>query len=291
VAPSPMTLQLVEELSRQSPAPFPSERKSPAFDHMLAGWHYFSHFTPQANARARTEYEAAMRLAPGDAEPVAMLGWTHWLDSVSGWTADAARSDGEASACADRACGYAPQHPAALSLRGKVRLWRHQHDEAIEDMRKALAAVPDMPYLHFHLADALSWAGQPQEALAHITRALALNPNDHGVFLAVEGFARFLMHDLGGARTALEHARVRNPSYCWIYSTLGSVLHEQGEYELAREMAARARQLNRRLSVDFSRRTLPLRRPQDRARIVGACEANGYPVFAPVVAAEVAAVA
>lgn len=291
VAPSPMTLQVAQELSQQAPARPSSETTSPAFDHMLAGWHYFSHFTPQANARARTEYEAAVRLAPGDAEPVAMLGWTHWMDATSGWTADAARSDEAAAACSERASGYAPQHPAALSLRSKVRLWRHQHAEAIDDARQALALVPDMPYLHFHLADALVWAGQPQEGLEHIGRALAANPNDHGVFLAVEGFARFLMHDLDGARTALERARIRNPSYCWIYSTLGSVLHEQGEYALAREMAARARQLNRRLSVDFSRRTLPLRRPQDRARIVAACEANGYPAFVPTVNAVGTAVA
>lgn len=285
VAPSPMTLQVAEELSRHPAAADSTGTTSPAFDHMLAGWHYFSHFTPQANARARAEYEAGVRLAPGHAEPVAMLGWTHWMDAISGWTDDALRSDREAAACADRASGYAPQHPAALSLRGKVRLWRHQHEEAIEDMRQALAMVPDMPYLHFHLADALAWAGQPQESLAHINRALAINPNDHGVFLAVEGFARFLMHDLDGARVALERARIRNPSYCWTYSTLGSVLHEQGEHELAREVAARARQLNRRLSVDFSRSTLPLRRAQDRARIVAACEANGYPDLVAVTAA------
>jgi hypothetical protein len=31
---------------------------------------------------------------------------------------------------------------------------------------------------------------------------------------------------------------------------------------------------------------LPLRRPQDRARIVAACEANEYPAFGPKLAAE-----
>lgn len=279
VSPSPLTQQAAAEVSQAPAAPVAAA--GPAVDHMVAGWHYFSHFTPGANARARTEYQSALRHAPALPEAIAMLGWTHWVDSVNGWSADAARSDREAAGCAARAVELAPDHPASLSLRSKVRLWQHQHDAALDDMRRALALAPDMAYMHYHLADVLAWSGHPRDALAHVQRALALNPNDHGVFLALEGFTRFLLRDLAAARDVLERARIRNPSYAWTYSSLGSVLHELGEHEQARQMASQARALNPRLSVDFTLRVLPFRLREERERLAAACEANGMPAYAP----------
>jgi tetratricopeptide (TPR) repeat protein len=122
----------------------------------------------------------AIERAGDDAEMVALLGWTHWFDSISGWTADAASSYRLAANCASRAMACNRGHPSPHNLQGKVLLWRMQHEAALEQLRRAVTISPSSAYAHFNLGDASMWCGRCEEALAHLDRAMRLDPNDHG---------------------------------------------------------------------------------------------------------------
>jgi DNA-binding SARP family transcriptional activator len=247
------------------------------FDLLLRGWQLFSLFTAEANAQARTAFEVAISHVSDHAEAIAMLGWTHWFDSVSGWSADPGLSYGYASQCATRAIACNRGHPAPHAIQGKVLLWRMEHEAALEQLRHAVSIAPASAYAHFNLGDASMWCGRCDEALAHLDRALKLDPNDHGVFLTIQGKALWMSGDLRRAQAALESAITRNPGYGWAYGALATVLAERGDLEGARDAAVTARRLNRRFSLSFAERVLPYRSADQRRRVVEAWRAAGMP--------------
>ena len=246
-------------------------------DHLLRGWQLFTEFAEHANPRARLEFLTALELAPDHAEAMAMLGWTHFMDFVSGWCQDPALSLAQAAEVADRAvaCNKGSHSPHAL--RGKVLLWQMAHDAALVESQRAVVVNPGAAYAHFNLGEAAMWAGRYDEARIHVRRALRLDPNDHGVFVTVEGITLFCLGDLAAAHQALASAIVRNPTYAWPHAALAALLAESDNLEAARESAATARRINRRFSLDFAAHVLPIRGTELRARFVAGWRAAGMP--------------
>ena len=296
VEPSPQTQALVDELRLcAEPAPYatsaapaapaggpvsivaPARRPEDAavVDLLLRGWQFFTLMTPESMARAREAYEAAVALAPGSAEAIAKLGWTHWMDSISGWVPDPSASFEKAHQCATRAIACDPNHMLPHALMGKVLLWRMEHEAALEQLQRAVALAPGAAYAHFHLADAAMWCGFCDESLAHVNIALALDPNDHGMFLTIRGYALWMVGEHRGAQAAFASAITRNPAYLWPHSGLAAVHYELGDLRSARSAVATACSLHRRVSLSFVRNVLPFRVTAHRERLLAACEAAG----------------
>lgn len=255
--------------------PFGYDRQ--VLDHLLRGWQLFTEFTKHANPRARAQFAAAIEKAPDHAEALAMLGWTDFMDFISGWTQDPERSLAQAADLADRsvACNRGSHSPHAL--KGKVLLWQMAHDEALVELRRAITVTPGAAYAHFNLGEATMWGGLYDEALLHVRRALRFDPNDRGVFVTVEGITLFCKGELAAARQALESAIVRNPTYAWPHATLAALSVEEGNLAAARESAATARRINRRFSVDFAANVMPIQNADLRARFVAGWRAAGMP--------------
>ncbi|MFA6271216.1 MAG: BTAD domain-containing putative transcriptional regulator [Candidatus Paceibacterota bacterium] len=290
VEPSSQTLALVDQLRLCSesapsaaPAGAPASTVAPArrpedaavVDLLLRGWQFFTLMTPESMASAREAYEAAVALAPGSAEATAKLGWTHWIDSISGWVPDPSASFEKAHQCATRAIACDPNHMLPHALMGKVLLWRMEHEAALEQLQRAVALAPGAAYAHFHLADAAMWCGRCDESLAHVNIALALDPNDHGMFLTIRGYALWMVGEYRGAQAAFTSAITRNPAYLWPHSGLAAVHYELGDVRSARNAVATACSLNRRVSLSFVRNVLPFRVTAHRERLLAACEAAG----------------
>lgn len=293
VGPSAETTELYERLrvplqgTAKFPAPSPQSASAPAnspwltligvaeahsgtqaLDHLLRGWQLFSQYTAEANPRARAAFEAAVAQEPDNAEAIVRVGWTHFFDFVSGWSDDYALSLRQAADAVRSAIDCNPQQASAYMLQGKVLLWQMEYDAAIQQLQRGVSLAPGSAYAYFHLADASMWAGQYDEALLHVRRALQMDANDHGIFLAIEGGTLFHMGDLVNAQRTLTRAITRNPTYSWLFSTLAAIHVELGELTQAREAALRACQLNRRLSLDFVQHVLPIRRQDQRLRLV-----------------------
>lgn len=247
------------------------------FDTLLRGWQLFSLFTEEGNAQARAAFESVIRRVSDHAEALALLGWTHWFDSIGGWSSDPALSYQYASNCASRAVACNRGHPAPHNIQGKVLLWRMQHDAALEELRQSVAIAPGSAYTHFNLGDATMWCGRWEEALAHLDRAFALDANDHGVFLTIQGTALWMSGELRAAHRALSRAITRNPTYAWAHSELSVVQVELGDIAAARASAATARRLNRRFSLSFAEHVLPFRVPEHRRRTMEGWRVAGMP--------------
>lgn len=289
VEPSAQTFALVDELrtgqeGARGPTscaagpvitPAHSAQDAVVVDLLLRGWQFFTLMTAEAMFKAREAYEAAVALAPHNAEAIAKLGWTYWIDSISGWGPDSSASFEKAHACASRAIDADPTLMLPHALMGKVLLWRMEHDAALEELHRAVALGPQSAYAHFHLADAAMWCGRCDESIAHVSRALTLDPNDHGMFLTIRGYALWMLGEHRGAQAALTSAITRNPDYLWAYNGLTVVHYEQGDLRPARDAVAKACSLNRRVSLSFVRDVLPFRDPAQRTRMLAACEAAG----------------
>jgi tetratricopeptide (TPR) repeat protein len=68
---------------------------------------------------------------------------------------------------------------------GLVLLSARRHDEAIEQLRRALEVVPDWPAAHQHLAWAYRAKGMTEEAFAENQTALKLNPKQVDVLAEI----------------------------------------------------------------------------------------------------------
>ncbi len=294
VAPSPQTTEVYEYLRVSSkgaaggsalidptvacaarPATAPADMA--AMDHMLRGWQLFSEYSADANQRARAEFAAVVAHQPDNAVAIVRVGWTHFLDHIGGWCEDYALSLERAAEAAQKAIACDPGYALGYSLQGKVLVWQIKHDAAIRQLQHAVGLAPDSAWTHFHLADGLMWDGQYDQSLWHARRALQLEPNDHGVYLTVEGVTLFFIGDLPAARVALSRALTRNPNYTWALGFLAAVHVEMGDLALASEAALRARQLGKRLSLNYARTALPIRLDNQRQRLVKAWQRVGVP--------------
>lgn len=253
-------------------------------DAFLRGWQLFGLQTAQANGQARAAFEAAARAETEPARAAALVGFTHWFDAITGWVEDPQRSLGEASIWAARALACNSRDQTAMTLLGKLLLWRHEHDAAQEHLLRALAAAPTSDWAHFHAADAATWAGRADDALALLDGARGLERNDNGMLLTIRALAHWTAGRLQASCDDARRAIVRSPDYPWAWATLAAALAETDQagpgsaHQEAVDAGHRARALNRRFSVSFARCVLPFRNPEHRQRMAHAWHCAGFPV-------------
>jgi len=75
---------------------------------------------------------------------------------------------------AERVLTVAPDHGAALFLRGSSHARMRRPEVGVEDLRRAVEALPDSHEVQLELAETLMELGLDAEALPHLERALEL---------------------------------------------------------------------------------------------------------------------
>ena len=104
------------------------------------------------------------------------------------------------------------------------------HTEALAEGGKAIGIDPNDADSYVALAGALSLAGNPDDALRLIDKAMRLNPHFPPHYLYERGLAEFGVGNYAAAATALERAIQLNPEDRWsgrllvaVYGHLGRV--------------------------------------------------------------------
>ena len=85
-------------------------------------------------------------------------------------------------------------------------LQARQHDEAIEEAKRAIAGDPNDADGYVALAGMFSFSGKPREALELLDRAMRLNPHYPPHYLYKLGLAQFGMKRLEDAAASLQRA-------------------------------------------------------------------------------------
>ena len=151
-----------------------------------------------------------------------------------GWVSFHVDRDLHAALWAFSLSSHLPHDPWITRVRSMFALSRHRFDEAIDLLRAALRKDPFAPWLHARLAWALHLAGQADESLEGIRKALALFPEHEGTVLYG---ALILAYHAEGARAAelAEGLVQRSP-----YFDLATAVHAYALASCGRKDEARA---------------------------------------------------
>jgi protein O-GlcNAc transferase len=196
-------------------------------------------------AAAVAPLEACVRLRPGDAESIFLLG--------AAWQAlgDVPRAQ-QSYLAAIAVDGALFEARANLAM-----LLRRQGDfaGAIKQLEAAIVSAPAEADLHFNLGVVREAIGAPLEATAAYRQALALRPG-HAPALCNLGVLLHRSGDLDGAERALRAALDADASQAAAMVSLSSVLKDLGLVEDARTMAGSALRVDPASTVAASNHVL-----------------------------------
>jgi DNA-binding winged helix-turn-helix (wHTH) protein/TolB-like protein/tetratricopeptide (TPR) repeat protein len=150
-------------------------RSAAAYEAYLEGRRQQQLWTPESFARAAYHYGRAIA-----ADPNFTLAHVGIAEIAIGRQTVTALSINEAAAVAEpaiaRALEMAPASADAFAARGLLRTNQWRIEEAIADLRRAIALNPNLVEAYVRLAVALEYAGRPREALDVLDAARGRDP-------------------------------------------------------------------------------------------------------------------
>jgi tetratricopeptide (TPR) repeat protein len=172
---------------------------------------FMMRFTREGNARAREIAERAVALDPNYAGAYVRLARGHLLDYQAGWSEDRAESLRRCVKLVEKALTLDPNLPDAYILLGQIHLFLGQHADAAAYAEKSVALSPGDSLGIASLAMVRNYAGQPQEAIGLLHKAMRLSPYYPDWFLGELGRAYFQLGQFDAAIRSLNDRLVRSP--------------------------------------------------------------------------------
>lgn len=178
-----------------------------AWDYFLSGWSRLNQFTAEDNARARADFEQALRLDASYSDAFMGLANGHLRDLFHGEVV-ASRDEtlGRGLRAAHEAVNLDPHSSLAHHALGTAYTWVEDYESAIAETELAIELNPSNAFARMALGNRLDLIGRTKEGIAQMQYALRLNPCDPRRF----NFMRFLARahiSLGEYDTALRWAR------------------------------------------------------------------------------------
>ena len=156
-------------------------------------------------------------------------------------------------------------------------LWQKQFDEALAEARKAVALDPNDADMAAHMGQVLVWAGESEQAIPLIERAMRANPTYPHWYLFVLGLAQLLVGWPNEAIASLQRGLVLNPDSAQLYHVLAASMVRAGKLEEARETLRRSRGEGYEMSPASAYEVLPFRRREDAENLIEALREIGSP--------------
>jgi class 3 adenylate cyclase/Tfp pilus assembly protein PilF len=199
-------------------------------------------FTAETNAQAREMFEKAIALDPGFALAYALLSVTYERAWGLRWSQDPQTLE-RAYTLAQQAVALDDALPAAHIVLGNAYWQKKQPDQAIAEMERAIALDPNEASGYGNLAKILNSVGKPEEALRLLGQAMRLNPYDYE-YLHHLGEAYLLTGRFEESIAALKRVVIRNPDFLPTRLVLAAIYMALGWDEEARVEAAEILRIN-----------------------------------------------
>jgi len=202
-----------------------------AHEAMLRAFGYWERMTPAEHAEVRDILEAAVAVAPDHSDCLAALAMIYWHEYAFGYNL---RPDplGRARAAAQRAVASAPSsHFAHCALATGLFFQKDylafrpaaERALALNRMDSSTAAI---------LGNMIAYAGDWEDGLGIVERAMQLNPHHAGWYHFVASCDAYRKRDYRGALASA--LKVNMPAYHWPYVYLAAVYGQLGEQQRAR---------------------------------------------------------
>jgi len=229
-----------------------------AYEYFLRGLEAFARRTPDMNALAKQMFEQAIQLDPSFAAAHARLGRAYMIEWSFQWSDDP-RLPERAATLARHAISLDSTLPGAYQTLAYVHLLQKEFDQAIAEARQAVAFDPNDADACITLGEVLSCAGEPQEALHLVEKALQLDPYYPPSYLFALGQAYYLLGRYEEAITAYKRLLTRNPSHARSYLFLALSSYEMGHEEEAQVAWRTFRQQNPTYSMERWKGVIPFK--------------------------------
>jgi DNA-binding winged helix-turn-helix (wHTH) protein/tetratricopeptide (TPR) repeat protein len=223
-----VSLSVVLDVTRSRPAPAPLPPSPQARALYMSGLQDWAQRTPAALTRAVEEFTGALRLDPDYAE--AYVGLATCYDLLPEYAAMAtAQAYPLARAAALRALAINPDLPAAHAAYAFALFWGDWNFSAgMHEYRRALQLAPDNAAVQHWYATSLDNTGAHAEALAHIERALELDPGSPSI-RADRGLLLFNSGRVAEARAVLTALEAGAPDFLPPHAYLADIAFATGD--------------------------------------------------------------
>ncbi|MHC5077008.1 MAG: hypothetical protein ACYTFM_11355, partial [Planctomycetota bacterium] len=188
----------------------------------------FRKYTAESILIARKLAEKAIEIDPQYSLAYSMIAWTHAFEIRLGASKNPTQTYKQIDHFVNKALESDPENKDVPNLLTYVHILKRQYDQAIIQGRKAVQLAPSVSDAHALLALSLLYAGQAEEAIEEITKAMRLARYYPAYFLYCIGQSYFLTDRYEEASIAFKEGIERNPEwidgYLWlavIYSAMG----------------------------------------------------------------------
>jgi TolB-like protein/Flp pilus assembly protein TadD len=206
-----------------------------AIEAMMQGEEYLLKFTPDNFNNAIKCFNTSIELDPENGRAYAALAFTYLEGANQGWLPSLNVSYFEARLRPHYYLKLAMQSPTSLAylVLSKLKLYRRQYEEAVDDCKHAMTFDPNNPICHSYMGVVYTLSGRPMEAMDFHRRAMRLDAENAALYLYQWGFAYFCMGQLEDAITLIERARRQNPEFRVYTAILASAYAQLGNKEEA----------------------------------------------------------
>jgi TolB-like protein/class 3 adenylate cyclase/tetratricopeptide (TPR) repeat protein len=239
-----------------------------AYDYFLRGRELWHRLTKETNIASRDVLQRAIELDPKFASAHAFLALTHVLDYLNGWSPSPPNSREQAEEHATRAVALDDRDPRAHWALSIVELYSRRHDVAISEAQRAIVLNPNFAEGHVSLGEALYYSARADEALKYFDRAKALNPYFPDVLLHFQALASFQLGRYEQAVGLLKERLTRNPVTDVSRALLASSYGHLGRFDEARAAWQEVLRVNPDYSLEYRRKVLPHKNPEDFELVV-----------------------
>jgi len=216
-----------------------------------------------------------LELDPMYAEAYAGLGATYWHDWFFQWNQDRTQTLERAFELTQKAVALDDSLPRPHRVLGLVYVWKKQHDQAVVEARQAIALDPNDADSYLQLGGILILAGQPEEAIKLIEKAMRLNPRYSAAYPLNLGWAYRVAGRYEEAIATLKQVLTRNPNLLGAHFNLAICYAELDRQEEARAEVAELLRLNPNASVETYRQNIPYKDPVVLERTLAALRKAG----------------
>ena len=250
-----------------------------AYDYFLRGLAEYYKYTRTAEEALRYLNEA-IQLDPDFAVALALAAACYFDRRVQGTMADIPKEIAEATRLARRAAELGKNDATALCYAGLTLAYVAGDVDAGANLNdRALLLNPNYAGALHCRSWIKGWIGEPDQAIDDALQAIRLNPCDPQLarVLGSLAYAHFFAGRYGEASTWAEKSLQYQVNYSAALRVLAASMSLAGRLEEAQGAILRLRHLDPALRVSHIKKLVPIRRPDDLARLEEGLRLAGLP--------------
>jgi adenylate cyclase len=232
-----------------------------AYDYFLRAMASFHQYTRDGTDQALQLFYKAIELDAGFSSAYGMAAWCYVRRKGNRWTADHVKEASEAARLAYRAAALGREDAIALSSAGyALSILVGKPDEGIALIDRALAINPNLASAWYFSGWARVLLGEANLAIEHLRYGMRLSPLDPILYLPQCGLALayFLLGRYNDASLSAADALLENPQFHPALRISAATNALSGRLEDAQEAVARLREIDPGLRVSNLGHMFPL---------------------------------